>query len=385
METRIKRNRMQLRIQKILALIAGSFLRRLYAFHYPKEMTLEGPFLIVANHVTAADPVLLALSLKNYMLYTVASEHLMQKGIGSKIMNFVYAPIVRRKGDTAVKTVKEMLTTLKAGLNVAVFPEGTCSFDGTNSPFLPTIGKLARTARVSLVTYRFEGGFFTLPRWGKGIRRGDFYGHVVHTYAPDALKSMSDAEINAHIAEDLNEDAYARIQEHPVAYKSRRRAELLESAFFLCPNYRRVGTLRTKGDRIECSCGLSGTLDEHYVLHGLPFSTLPEWDRMQSVWLETAASAPDFAFADEGVTLWENDDSHRRKKLCTGAMRMTRERLSIGDRTFALADVSDMGLVRRNLLVFSTHDAHYQAKGADALNSRKYMELYRIWKGVPTV
>ncbi len=381
METRIKRNRMQLRIQKILALIAGSFLRRLYAFHYPKEMTLEGPFLIVANHVTAADPVLLALSLKNYMLYTVASEHLMQKGIGSKIMNFVYAPIVRRKGDTAVKTVKEMLATLKAGLNVAVFPEGTCSFDGTNSPFLPTIGKLARTARCALVTYRFEGGFFTLPRWGKGIRRGDFYGHVVHVYTPDALKAMSDAEINAHIEEDLNENAYARMKESPVAYKSRHRAEYLESAFFLCPNCRRVGTLRTEGDRIACSCGLSGTLDAHYALRGMPLQTLPEWDRMQEEWLSEAANAPDFAFADDGVKLWENDDAHRRKKLCTGTMSMSREGLSIGNRKFALADIANMELVRRNLLVFSTQNGHYQAKGSDRQNSRKYMLLYRIWKG----
>ena len=385
METRIKRHRFQQRTHAVLATIAGPFLRRLYAFRYPKEEPIEGPFLLVVNHVTAADPVLLALALKKHMLYIVASEHLMQKGLGSKILQFLYDPIVRRKGDTAVKTVKEMLATLKAGLNVAVFPEGTCSYDGTNSPFLPTIGKLARSAKCSLVTYRFEGGFFTLPRWGRGIRRGDYYGHVVNTYSPDALKAMSDAEINAHIEEDLNENAYARIKEHPVAYKSRHRAELLESAFFLCPKCHRVGTLKTKGDRITCDCGLNASLDAHYTLRGMPFETLPEWDRLQTGWLNAAKDKPDFAFSDEGVTLWENDDAHRRRALVTGTMRMTRDTFSVGDRSFAIEEISDMELVRRNLLVFTTRDAHYQAKGKDALNSRKYMLLYRIWKGVSTL
>ena len=383
MDTNNRHYRFQKRTHAVLATLAGPFLRRLYHFRCPKDNAPDGPFLLVANHVTAADPVLLALALKKHMIYFVASEHLMQKGLGSKILRFLYDPIVRRKGDTAVTTVKEMLKTLKDGRNVGVFPEGTCSYDGTNSPFLPTIGKLARAARCTLVTYRFEGGYFTLPRWGRGVRRGAFTGHIVRVYSPDELKAMSEAEINAHIGEDLNENAYARIAEQPVVYRSSRRAEYLESAFFLCPNCRRVGTLHTAGDRIACSCGLSASLDGHYALHGMPFATLPEWDAMQSEWLERASDEPDFAFGDEAVTLWENDDAHRKTKLAAGTMCMTREGLSVGGRAFALSDISDMELVRRNLLVFSTHDRHYQAKGDDRLNSRKYMLLYRIWKGVP--
>ncbi len=382
MENRSEQSRGRKRAQTVLITLAGPFLRRLYAFRFQKAEGIDGPFLLVANHVTAADPVLLAIAMKGHLLYFVASEHLMQKGLGSKILRLVCDPIVRRKGDTAVKTVKEMLATLKAGQNVAVFPEGSCSFNGQNEPFLPTIGKLAKAARCTLLTYRFEGGFFTLPRWGRGIRRGDYFGHVVRAYTPDELRGMTDGEVNAHIAEDLNEDAYARIKARPVFYKSRHRAELLESAFFLCPNCRRVGTLRSKGDTIACACGLKGTLDGQYTLHGLPISTLIEWDRLQNGWLENTSGRPDFAFTDEGVTLWENDEAHRRKALVTGTMRMTREAFSVGDRSFPLSEISNMELVRRNLLVFSTHDAHYQVSGRDALNSRKYMMLYRIWKGV---
>ena len=380
MNTRIKRHRFHQRFLTVIRVLLGPILKRIYAFRTDRPASIGGPFLVLANHVTAVDPVLLCLSFSEQM-YIVASEHLMQKGLPSRLLRFFFDPIVRRKGDSAVTAVKEMLSCMKAGFNVCVFPEGTCSYDGTNAPMLPTIGRLAKSAGVSLVTYRFEGGYFTLPRWGKGIRRGDYYGHIVNVYSPDMLNGMSAKEINAAIEADLNENAYARIEASPVAYKSRHRAEVLESAFFLCPACKRVGTIETRGDAIRCSCGLSGRLDGQYRLSGFPFETLIEWDAFQNDWLKTAAQSPDFSFSDEAVTLWRNDDAHRKIELAKGAMHLTRDALSIGETTIALSEITDMELVRRNLLVFSTHDAHYQASGEKTLNTRKYMLLYRLWKG----
>lgn len=380
MNTRIRRHRFHERFLGVIRVLFGPILKRIYAFRSDRPATIKEPFLVLANHVTAADPVLLNLSFKQQM-YIVASEHLMQKGLPSRLLRFFFDPIVRRKGDSAVTAVKEMLSCLKAGFNVCVFPEGTCSYDGTNAPMLPTIGRLAKNAGASLVTYRFEGGYFTLPRWGRGIRRGSYYGHVVNVYPPETLSAMSAQEINAAIEADLSENAYARIEASPVSYRSRRRAEYLESAFFLCPACRRVGTIETKGERIRCSCGLSGTLDGRYRLFGFPFETLIEWDAMQNEWLRKAAEDPAFSLSDETVTLFLNDDRHRRIAIASGTAHMTRDAFSIGDRSFALSEITDVELVRRNLLVFSTHDAHYQMSGQKTLNSRKYMLLYRIRKG----
>ena len=381
MKTRIKRHRFHAVCLSVLKFLLGWILKRIYAFKTDRPKSIKGPFLVLANHVTAVDPLLLNLSFRDQM-YIVASEHLMQKGLPSKLLKLLFDPIVRRKGDSAVTAVKEMLACLKAGFNVCVFPEGTCSYDGTNSPMLPTIGKLAKTSGCTLVTYRFEGGYFTLPRWGRGIRRGSYCGHIVNVYAPETLSAMSASEVNAAIEDDLSENAYARIETSAVSYRSRCRAEYLESAFFLCPACRRVGTIETKGDAIRCSCGLSGGLDGRYRLSGLPFGTLTEWDAFQNEWLKTTAADPAFSFSDGGVTLYQNDDKHRRIAIASGTMTMTRDALSVGDRTFALSDVTDVELVRRNLLVFSTHDAHYQIGGAKPLNTRKYMQLYRINKGV---
>ena len=379
-DTRSKRHRFHQRVITLIQKIPGPFIRRMYAFRTEAPVPIGGPFLAVANHVTAADPVLMCMTFKEQM-YLVASEHLMQKGLPSRLLRWLFDPIVRRKGDTAVTAVKEMLVLLRRGFNVGVFPEGTCSFDGTNSPMLPTIGKLARVSGATLVTYRFEGGYFTLPRWGRGIRRGFYEGHIVNRYPPEALRAMTDGEINAHIAEDIGEDAYARQAQTHAVYKSRHRAEYLESAFFLCPACKRVGTVTTRGDTIRCACGKQGTLDGQYRLHGMPVETLPAWDALENEWLEAAAEDPAFVFADEDATLVETDAKHRRTPRAKGALRMTRETLSVGSTSIALDTITDMELVRRNLLVFSTHDTHYQISGKKPLNTRKYMLLYRILKG----
>lgn len=379
-DTRIKRHRFHQGVITFIQKVIAPFVRRAYAFRTDRPVSIEGPFLAVANHVTAADPVLMGMTFKQQM-YFVASEHLMQKGFVSRLLKLFFDPIVRRKGDSAVTAVKEMLACLKKGYSVGVFPEGTCSFDGTNSPMLPTIGKLARASGATLITYRFEGGFFTLPRWGRGIRRGRFEGHIVNQYAPETLRGMTDAEINAHIAEDIGEDAYAREQQTRAAYKSRHRAEYLESSFFLCPACKRVGTVETHGETIRCACGMTGTLDATYRLVGLPVETLTEWDALQNDWLSKAAFDPTFAFSDESVRLVETDTKHRRIPIASGTLRMTREAITVGTHSIALDTVTDMELVRRNLLVFSTRDAHYQISGQKSLNTRKYMLLYHILKG----
>ena len=380
MDRRLRRHRFHQICLTLARVLFGPLIRRVYAFKTDRPVSIDGPFLVVANHVTAADPVLLCTSFRRQM-YIVASEHLMQKGLPSRLLRFFFDPIVRRKGDSAVSAVKEMLKCLRSGLNVCVFPEGTCSFDGTNSPMLKTIGKLAKASGAALVTYRFEGGYFTLPRWGRGIRRGFFKGGLVNLYSPEALRAMSDAEINAHIAEDLDENAYARQAQTRAVYKSRRRAEYLESAFFLCPSCQRIGTLETRGDAIRCSCGMCGTLDGEYGLLGLPVSTLTEWDALQNARLRELAADPDFTLRDGDAKLTETDERHRRIPRAAGTLCMTRDALSVGAHSIALSEITDAELVRRNLLVFSTRDAHYQISGQKTLNSRKYMLLYRILKG----
>ena len=73
---------------------------------------IKGPCLIVANHVTDWDPLLLAMSFPRLPLYYVASEHIFRQGFISRVLLWLMEPIARRKGAAGTDTVKACLRHL---------------------------------------------------------------------------------------------------------------------------------------------------------------------------------------------------------------------------------------------------------------------------------
>ena len=187
------------KIWRLLYGLARPFLIRRFALT-AEPCRVEGPCLIVANHVTNYDPLLLAMSFADTPIRFVASEHIFRHGLISRLLEKLVAPIPRRKGAAGADTVRSVLRAIKDGETVCIFAEGDASWDGLTHPVFPATGKLARMAGVPLVTYRLEGGYLSLPRWSKKLRRGKMRGVIVGVYPPETLKAMKGPEITALIA-----------------------------------------------------------------------------------------------------------------------------------------------------------------------------------------
>ena len=99
-------------------------------FGFTAEITrVNGPFLLVSNHVTNWDPILAACSFPE-QTYFVTSEHLLRAGLGGKLVAWLQSPIPRQKSGSAASTVLTMMRYLRRGMNVCVFPEGNRTWDG---------------------------------------------------------------------------------------------------------------------------------------------------------------------------------------------------------------------------------------------------------------
>lgn len=366
------------KIWRILYTLLSKWICRKFSMTH-EDLKLEGPVLLIPNHVSAWDPLLVATSLRDKQVYYVASEHIFRLGLATKLINWLVAPIPRRKASSGADTVKACLRHLRAGHSVCLFAEGEQSWDGLTQPIFPATGKLAKSSGAALVTYRLEGAYLSLPRWGKGVRRGRVHGHPVHVYSPEELKTMSPAEVNDAINRDLYENAWQRQRLAPVSYRGKKRAEGLEKALYLCPRCQKIGTLHTKGDRLFCDCGFQVLYRETgFFEPSEPFETIAAWDCWQREALRRMEK-PDGVplFRDGKMRLSKIGPEHREEVLGSGELLQYRDRLCFGGTNFPLSEIENMAMVQSNLLLLSHRGAYYQIRSEGGANLRKYLE---IWK-----
>ena len=197
-----------IRHQKLYRLLTGvldGYICRKFNYTYEDfdPGAIEGPLIIIPNHACAWDPLLIGAAMKKRQMYFVASEHLLRKKIAGPLISYLAGPIPRKKASTGTGTVMSCLRHLKAGHSICLFAEGEQSWNGISRPVFPATGKMVRQSGATLITYRLEGAFLSLPRWARGVRRGRVYGHPVGIYPPEELKKMKPEEINALIDRDI--------------------------------------------------------------------------------------------------------------------------------------------------------------------------------------
>ena len=384
-------------IFRILFYTAGPLVKRYFGYSCKKLKGPDTASLVIANHNLDLDPALVALGFSRHM-YFLSSEHALRAGFGSKILKLFFAPISINKAKTDVTSIKEIIRRLKLGASVCLFAEGDRSFNGVTSPIALSMAKLAKTSGADLITFRIVGGYFTSPRWAKKMRKGKMTGTLVNKYSAEQLKTMSVKELLGAIESDLYEDAYARQQmlpeqrelpgqkETPQRYKGKNLAENIETTLYVCPGCKKIGTLKSEGDRFYCGCGLSGVYTDTGYLEGdsLPFSTITEWDKWQTAELaEIIKNAGDKQIcADEDQLLFEIRPATGKTLVGEGPMSIDREAFYCAGSRFLLEDITRIVVAGQMLLLFGLKEgASYEVRSRTPRSALKYREIFRLLTG----
>jgi 1-acyl-sn-glycerol-3-phosphate acyltransferase len=366
-------------VWKALRWLLVPWLKRKFRYA-PESCTIQGPFLLLANHNTDWDPLLLACAFPEYLCF-VASEHVFRWGLTSRLLRALFAPISRLKGTTASATARAVLRRLHDGVSVAIFAEGDRSFNGLTGEILPSTGKLARVSGAALVTYRIEGGYFTSPRWaGKALRRGKMTGTVAHVYTPDELRAMTVEEINEAIRRDLAVDAYAVQRREMVPFRGRRLAEHLETVLCLCPRCGAIGTLHSADDVLRCDCGFSVRYNEYGFFEGAdaPCDNLTDWDAAQTAELLARIPADGgVIFSDTDMVLREIYPGHRSQELGSGTLTLYADRLVCCGAVFPLRELTGFLLHGPQDVDLSCGGRSYEISSDQVRCTRKYMLVIR--------
>lgn len=351
-----------------------------YKFQKIKAEELPETYIVLSNHVTDFDAIFVGAGFEKQM-YFVASEHVSRKGLASKLLKHFFAPISRAKGTTAASTVMEMIRKIREGKSVCMFAEGACSWDGVTAKLLPVTGKVIKSAKCALVTYRLEGGYFASPRWGEGgTRRGPVSGQLVNVYTKEQIASMSIEEINQVIARDLHEDAYERQLAAPIKYKGRKRAERLENLLFICPKCGATDSIYSKKAMAGCrECGLQFTYNEYAMLEGIEQKTVRELYAWQKERVIAAGATGELVYtAPDGIL--QSVVRGKETILAQGPISLSKEKLTCGTYEIPFGSILDLTMHGKHTLVFSTTDAYYELKPTVESNALKFNLLYELYK-----
>lgn len=340
---------------------------------------LMGNYIVLSNHVTDFDPLFVGASFPRQM-YFVASEHIARWKYAYKFLKYGFAPIIRNKGTTATATVMEMLRMVKKGSNVCMFAEGARSWDGVTAPILASTGKVVKSARCGLVTYRIQGGYFVSPNWSEGgTRKGSIYGKVVNVYTKEQLAKMTVEEINEIITRDLHEDAYERQLKASSCYKGKNLAVRMENLLFCCPKCGAMDTIHSQRNTVACrECGMSFQYTEYGMLEGIEQMTVKELFAWQKERVHKDATEHAVYTASFGSL--KKLSQHEEELIGEGAVRLDENGISCGKVTILLEDIQDMAMHGRRALVFSTKDTYYELVPAEGENTLKFHMLYQIYK-----
>jgi 1-acyl-sn-glycerol-3-phosphate acyltransferase len=126
--------------------------------HVPRT----GPVLVLSNHQTFLDPVLVGLAVPRYVSW-VARQTLRKNRLFARLIASLRAIPIDHRGFSR-EGLQSTLDALDRGACVGMFPEGERTHDGTLQPFKPGISLLIKRTRAPIVPAGVAGGYTAWSR-----------------------------------------------------------------------------------------------------------------------------------------------------------------------------------------------------------------------------
>jgi 1-acyl-sn-glycerol-3-phosphate acyltransferase len=170
-----------------------------YRFSGKSHVPLSGPVLLVSNHQSHLDPVLIGIACPRQLKY-LARVGLFFWPFSWWIRALGAVPIDR---ESAIGGIKTTLKLLKDGNAVVVFPEGSRTPDGFLHPLLPGFCVLARRSGATIVPVAIDGAFKALPRGSGLVRPARITLAFCPRIARDEYSQLSDAALTQLVTSRL--------------------------------------------------------------------------------------------------------------------------------------------------------------------------------------
>ena len=171
----------------------------------------DGRFLLVCNHLSLLDPVMLLAYFRKSQLAFISKKENNAMFLVGKLMHKIMCQLVNRENDReALKTIISCIRIIQEDkASVAVFPEGYIHGDNLLHPFRSGVFKIAQKAKVPIVVCTLQNTWRVkqnMPR----LKPTDIHLHLVGVVQPEEFEGLTTVDIANRVytmmAEDLGPD-----------------------------------------------------------------------------------------------------------------------------------------------------------------------------------
>ncbi len=340
---------------------------RIFLFKIPKTEMLtfpEGPCFVLTNHASFFDP-LIVIALSKEPVGFVAGEHLFASAFNNWFLTKTMGSLPCEKGYSSARALRDIRSKIQEGQKICIFGEGNITYDGVTEPLSVSTGKLARMLKCNVVTLRLQGAYPLRPRWSKGFHANRVHCDLMHVYSREALAAMKPQEVTRM----FNADIFVQEPVGAAETVFHCTAEGISHVLYACPKCKNLDTIRSglgsKKREISCvSCGAKGIWNTSGKIESADFTyeTLYDWHAWQSGYVQSLTElAESPTLRHEGVNLTAiTPATHKRELLESDVvLKLNKDRLKVGERTFALENIAYADTRDKGILLFSATDGGY--------------------------
>lgn len=182
-----------------------------------EKVPSEGRYLLVCNHCSNIDPVILLGQFAGHQLSFISKKENRNLFLVGKMMHKIQCQLIDRENDReALKTILKCIQMLKEDkASIGVFPEGYIHPDRKLHSFRPGVFKIAQKAQVPIVVCTLTNTARAIPNLLK-LKASDIQLSVLKVIPPEALKGRTTVDISDEIfalmAENLGPENVAQVE-----------------------------------------------------------------------------------------------------------------------------------------------------------------------------
>ena len=172
-----------------------------------EKLPKEGPYMMVCNHQSIADPVILLEAFPKAELTFISKKENHDMFLIGKIMHKLMCQLLDRENDRqALKVIIRCIQLVRdEKMNLAVFPEGYCTLDGRLQHFRPGVFKIAQKTKVPIVVCTVNNTqqiFDNLPK----LRRTDVDLHLLEVIRPEEYEGLTTVQLADKVFQMMLDD-----------------------------------------------------------------------------------------------------------------------------------------------------------------------------------